>query len=363
MEEARACFAMIAAAGDLDLDDERRLARVNTVVGRVHFYRGEVAQALGYYRQVQPVADKLGDDELAALPSCLIGTAYLAQGRALDAEPLLARAIAPLERLGEPFEWFRAVGYHGLVLSLMGRYRDACADLDRVVVRAHEIGQPSLLSAAHLMNGTSFVFTGDWPRAVEYLRKVLHWATQTGDKLHLSLAWNGLAYALLNLGERDQAREHRQRGHEISASMGGRLMLADWYEANDADMALADNRLDEALARAEQVATASKAAGLVLSHGLAERIWAQALAARDGARDEVDRHLAASVEVLRGGGLEVPALRTELVWAEIERARGQHEQAGQRWREARAAAVDRMCSFAQADADGRWRRGAETVRT
>jgi serine/threonine protein kinase/tetratricopeptide (TPR) repeat protein len=357
MQEARAHLDALAAAGGpgavMDREDERRLARVNTVVGRIHFYRSEVAQALSYYRQVQPVADKLGDDELAALPSCLIGTAYLAQGKAHDAEPLLARAIAPLERLGEPFEWFRAVGYHGLVLSLMGRYREASADLDRVVVRAHEIGQPSLLSAAHLMNGTSFVFTGDWPRAVEYQRKVLHWASQTGDKLHLGLAWSGLGFALCHLGEHDQAREHRGTGRDIAASMGGRLMLSDWYEAGDADMALTMGEVDAALALAERVAPASRTAGLVLSHGNAERVWAEALA-RLGRLDDAELHFAASVEALRAAGLEVPALRSELAWAEVLRARDP-VLADVRWREVRARCADRMCSFAQAEADTRWK--------
>jgi serine/threonine protein kinase/tetratricopeptide (TPR) repeat protein len=353
MQEARAHLDALAAGGGLDREDERRLARVNTVVGRIHFYRSEVAQALSYYKQVQPVADKLGDDELAALPSCLIGTAYLAQGKALEAEPLLARAIAPLERLGEPFEWFRAVGYHGLVLSLMGRYREASADLDRVVVRAHEIGQPTLLSAAHLMNGTSFVFTGDWPRAVEYLRKVLHWANQTGDKLHLGLAWSGLGFALCHLGEHAQAREHRGTGRDIAASMGGRLMLSDWYEAGDADMALLMGDVDEALTLAERVATASKTAGLALSHGIAERVWGEALARR-GRRDDALIHLAASADGLRAAGLEVPALRSELAWAEVLRG-SDPDAAEARWRDARARSADRMCSFAQAEADTRWK--------
>jgi tetratricopeptide (TPR) repeat protein len=276
----------------------------------------------------------------------------------VDAEPLLVRAIAPLERLGEPFEWFRAVGYHGLVLSLMGRYREGCADLDRVLVRAHEIGQPSLLSAAHLMNGTSFAFTGDWPRAIEYLRKVVHWASQTGDKLHLSLAWSGMSWALAHLGERDAARDHRARGTEIAASMGGRLMLGDWYEAGDGDIALIEGRAEDALVIAERVAASSKAAGLVFSHGVAERVHGLALEMLDASRrDEVDAHLTASIDILRSGGIEVQALRTELAWAELERLRGDEGAAAARWGRARALCTDRMCPYALAEIDGRWRAG------
>ncbi|HSR97937.1 MAG TPA: AAA family ATPase [Kofleriaceae bacterium] len=355
MTDAQARLAEIAARGALGPEDERRMARVHTVLGRIHFYRGEIGQALAFYRQVQPVAEKLGDAELAALPSCLIGTACTCQGKLLDAEPLLARAMAPLERLGEPFEWFRAVGYHGLTLALMGRYRDACVDLDRVLVRAHEIGQPSLLSAAHLMNGTSRVSTGDWPRAVELLERVLHYATQTGDKLHLSLAHRGLAWALSQLGDAATAAEHRARGRAIADAMGGRLMLSDWYEASDAEAALAENRIDDAAAIGERVATTSVTADLVFSQGIAERVLAR-VRLHQGRDAEADACFAASIATLRRGGVEVQALFTELAWAECDHARGNRSRATQRWRELRIRAAELLCPYALADADARWLR-------
>jgi tetratricopeptide (TPR) repeat protein len=353
MTDAQARLAEIAARGGFGAEDERRMARVHTVLGRIHFYRGEVGQALTFYRQVQPVAEKLGDDELAALPSCLIGTACATQGKLFEAEPLLARAIAPLERLGEPFEWFRAVGYHGLALALMGRYREACVDLDRVMARAHEIGQPSLLSAAHLMNGTSFVSTGDWPRAVEFLRKVVHWATQTGDKLHLSLAHSGLAWALSQLGDAGAAREHRAQGLAIADAMGGRLMLSDWYEASDAEAALADRRIDEAAAIAERVAAASRAADLVFSQGIAERVLGR-VRARQGRYAEADDWFAASIATLRRGGVEVQALATELAWAEADHARGDRAAAAQRLTQLRSRAALQLNPYALAQAEACW---------
>ena len=51
--------------------------------------------AIGYYRQVLEVAKELGDEELLAIPSSVIGQAMLLQGHYNKAEPLLLQAIQP----------------------------------------------------------------------------------------------------------------------------------------------------------------------------------------------------------------------------------------------------------------------------
>src|SRR5205823_5828780 len=89
MTAAKAALDSIASEVDLGEEDELRLARVNSVIGRIHYYRGEAKEALEYYRKVLPVAQAQEDQELAALPSCMIGNALAIQGRMRQAEPLL----------------------------------------------------------------------------------------------------------------------------------------------------------------------------------------------------------------------------------------------------------------------------------
>ncbi len=234
--EARALLEEIAAGGGEAPEDQARLARLNYFHGRIHFYRGENTKALEYYRRVLAVDP--ADEELVALPASLVGAAVLLQGDPAQAEPLLARAIAPLERLGEPFEWFRAVGYHGLSLVALGRYEAGVAELRRVCARASEIAQPNLLSAAHLMSGSTYLFSGDWPRVVEHLGQVVDHASVTGDKLHLSLAWSGTGWAYSHLGRHDEAEVCRERAKRIADDLGGHLILNDWFRAGDAEIAL-----------------------------------------------------------------------------------------------------------------------------
>jgi tetratricopeptide (TPR) repeat protein len=343
--EARTLLGEIGRDENLGQEDVLRLARINYAVGRVHFYRGDVADAVKYYRRVLPLVAESGDEELIALPSCLIGIALLSQGRALEAEPLLAQAIGPLEHLGEPFESFRATAYHGASLVATGRYREGRARLDAVLARALQIGQPSMLSAAYLVRGASFLLTGDWPLVVENLSHVITIASDTGDKLHMSLAWSGLGWAKSTLGAVANGQTCRTTGASIARSLGGQVMLADWYGAGDADMALQAGDLDRALTLAEDVARRSAEAGLPFSLGVAERVRGQVLS-RYGRGVESDDRLHASIDALEKGGLLLQAAWSRLHWGVLLRQRHAESDAERLFQEAEAQFTRAGCEYA-----------------
>jgi tetratricopeptide (TPR) repeat protein len=317
MAEVKDRLAALANGGEPTQADRLRLARANYFMGRVHFYRGDPRQAVLCYREVLPVARESGDDELLALPSCLIAIALAIQGKMLEAEPLLSLSIEPLERLGEPFEWFRAVGYRGFTLVALGRCAEGDHELLRVHERARKIEQPSLSSAAHLMRGSaSILLKGDLAAGLADMQQVLYFAKQTGDGLHASLAHNNSAWALAQLGRHEEARASRRKGLEAAAEMGGRLMLADWHEAADAEMELLAGRYEQALALADAVRRSSREQDLVASLGIAERVYAEALAALNRFA-EAEPHFEASLEAFARGGIALQVARTHLrraVW-------------------------------------------------
>jgi serine/threonine protein kinase/tetratricopeptide (TPR) repeat protein len=352
--EARELLDEIAQSGELSPQDQLRLARVNYFTGRIHFYRAETHKAMEHYRRVLPAARESGDDELVGLPSALIGTATLVQGNALEAEPLLAQSIGPMERLGEPFEWFRAVGYHGMSLVLLGRYREGVQELARIVGRAREVQKPNLLSASCLMAGTTHLLAGDWPQTLAYLEEVRVHATVTGDKLHLSLAWSGIGWASSQLGRHDEARAARATARTIASAMGGKLVLDDWYRAADAEIALNAGDVDEALQLATAVVDASAPAGLLLSHGIAERVRSDVLALR-GDRDGADASMRESIMVLERGGLHAPATRSRLAWALQRRAQGDAAAAERLHLEAIHQLEAFGCEYAHCEALRRWK--------
>ena len=338
--EARRLLSEIERAGATAPDDRMRMARVDYLYGRIHFYRGETAAALEHYQRVLPVALETGDEELLALPGCLIGSALVIQGDAIRAEPLLAQASGPLERLGEPFEWFRAVGYHGLSLLAQGHYEAGVAELARVRKRSHEVGQPNLCSAAYLMSGSTFLFSGDWPLAIEMLEHTLRYSHLSGDRLHQVLARSGIAWAHSHLGRHVEAERGREQARRIAAELGGQVMLNDWYLAADAEIALNAGAFELALSRARVVLEGLSASALLFSSGVAERVWGEVSALR-GEVAEADEHMRRSLQLHAQGGIHVQVARTEFRWALQHMRRGDEG----RGRELYASACQKLESF------------------
>ncbi|MBV8672615.1 MAG: AAA family ATPase [Acidobacteriaceae bacterium] len=340
--------SLLDGLGDQELfshEDKLRLARIESAKGRIHFYRGDIAEAINHYRRVLPIAETSGDEELLALSSCLIGTALLVQGHMLEAAPLLAQAVAPLEHLGEPFEWFRAAGYHGASLIATGRYEEGVARLASVVARAKEIDQPSILSAAYLMRGSAYLFSGDWPLVIDNLEEVVELANITGDKLHMSLAWSGIGWARSHMGSVKEAGICRRKGVDIAQAMGGRLMLEDWYQAADAEMCLHSGELGLALHLAEAVADQSRGAGRLFSLGIAERVQGEVLA-QYAHSSEADRHMRNSVAALEEGGMVLQADLSRANWAVQLRRRGSGDDAQHLFHQVQGRFERVGCAFA-----------------
>jgi tetratricopeptide (TPR) repeat protein len=199
------------------------------------------------------------------------------------------------------------------------------------------------------MSGTTYLLAGDWPLALSYLRKACSYATETGDKVHLNLAYSGVGWANSYLGNHDEARAARNKAQEIAQAMGGRVMLDDWYRAGDAEIAWNAGDHDLALRLAESVVESSAAAGLLLSQGIAERVWGDALAAR-GAYQESDAHMERSIGVLESGGLAIQVARTRLRWALQLQKRGECARGDALHREACAQFEAYGCEYAYAEA-------------
>src|SRR5208283_328036 len=113
--------------------DQLRLARVRCSMGRIHFTSNAMPEAIGYFRQVLAVAQKLGDPELLATPSSGIGAVLFFQGHFGKAEPPLRQAITAFEQLDDWTEWIRVVSQHGMTLASTGSYAQGLAECQHAV--------------------------------------------------------------------------------------------------------------------------------------------------------------------------------------------------------------------------------------
>jgi hypothetical protein len=126
------------------------------------------------------------------------------------------------------------------------------------------------------------------------------------------------AWAESRLGLVDAAIQTFAKWEDLVASLGGRLIIADWFAAANAEITLAAGRVEEAQALAQQAVTLAKSVNGLFGEGEAERVWAQALAACEPERwDDVEAHLSASVRALEAGDARLEAARTQAVWGRL----------------------------------------------
>lgn len=298
------------------------LARIDYFLGRAYEYAGQPVAAIACYQRVLPVARECGDEALMVTSAAVIGAARTLQGEITPALELLSQAIGPILRIGMPFDQLRCMLYYSMALSAAGRYAEAIPYIERGRAESARLGQPAIVALVHCLSGGVDRNIGDWRSMMENGFSAIHVAREAGDKVYLYLALRATAWGHAYMGQPELARAEIAEATEIARQAGGKLMAADWFEGGSGELALIVNENAEALAIAQSLAARSKAAGLVLSQGIAERIWAAALSRLGAAREEIDAHFDESERLFVRSGNLLDVAQTQLWRGRIYRERG-----------------------------------------
>ncbi len=303
--------------------DRLRMARAHYWMGRSHYLSGAMPAAIGYYKQVLAVAPELGDEELLAIPSSVMGQAMLLQGHFNRAEPLLRQAIQPLEKTGNWLEWLRAVGFLGIAVTARGNHDAGLAEDRRAIARAEELKNPVGLTLIRLFLSYMHIFGGDPEKAIEKSDAVIKATEPARGLLYVYIGYGFSAWAYSRLGDHRTALDHFAKSKSYGQTMGGRLIMADIFAAAEAEIFAASGRHEEAIQLAESVVTGAQTSGGIFAQGLAERAWATALSRLTPARgDEIETHLAASLQCFETGDNRLEAARTHVSWGQISQQQG-----------------------------------------
>lgn len=303
--------------------DRLRWATVHYWMGRIQYLRNLPQEAVVYYQQVLSVARELGDPELIAMPSSFIGQAIGVQGQFARAEPLLKRAIDPLERAANWQEWIRAVGFYGACLAAQGNHAAGVVEVQRVIRVAREKNFNVGVAMGHIYLAAISLFGGDLSAMLDASRRVIDLAHQTGDPLICYFGYGLRGWAEGRAGNYPAARSDLEHAQAIAHGIGTSVMLSDWFMAASAEIAVGEGRYADACALAEQLVQATETNGAIFAEGIAQRAWGQALAALNPpCWDEAEAHLAASVSALEMGNCRPESARSYLAWSAICRDRG-----------------------------------------
>jgi class 3 adenylate cyclase/tetratricopeptide (TPR) repeat protein len=302
-------------------EDRVRLARVRYWMGRIHHVAGDPTQAIGYYREVLAVGQELGDEQLTAIPSAMIGMSLAVQGRWAKAGELLGQAVPALERAGEWRDWCRAVGYIGISIVARGDYHRGVAEAERALDRALQLNDQAISGSNHILVCVTHLLNERMEALAAAADQAVKAAERSGDQviLHLGLGFRGWANG--RLGDHAAACNDMDQSNAVGTGLGP-LILADWFAVARADIALSAGHIDEALVLAEQAVGAAEQVDSVFTAGLAHRAWAQALAAATPPRwDEAETHLAFCLSEFESWEARLPAAHAQLFWAQLCRDR------------------------------------------
>jgi class 3 adenylate cyclase/tetratricopeptide (TPR) repeat protein len=335
LDEAAKLVESLSEDDRKSAEDTLRLARVHFWTGRAHYQSGDMREALAYYKQVLPVAQQSGDEELLAIPSGAIGQALGVQGCLEKGAALMAQAIKLFEQSSRWPEWIQTKSFYGSAVVGMGEYQKGLAEVQDAFTKATEFQSFTGIAVSQNCLGFAHFFAGDQQRAAEAAQSAVEASKRSGDLIYLYVGYALWAWAAALNGQLEVAVEQISRSQEVAGKLGGKVILGDVFQAARAEIALLGGNPDNAIQIAGQTIEAARPLGSIWSVGVSYRVWGQALVKLSiPAWDQAEARMAESLAVLESGQNRLEAARTHLAWGAICRDRGNTATALNHWEKA-----------------------------
>jgi predicted ATPase len=256
---------------------ERRLASVLYWLGRLAYVRGMFEAAAQYAEQSLAIADRLGDEALAAPPVNLMGRYYYLTGEYARAGALLARSVEQMRNLGNPTEEATAAGFAGVAFGALGEFDRALSSADRGLDLARDLKNPFVEAAAYNYRAVAHCHRGSVAAAIADCEMAKQIAERVGDRFRIYLAQFYEGQARSMAGDPAKARELLESSITLAKELGTTTLLA-WGESLLAETLLKLGEAADAEALCRKAIRLAERSRDRLASALAHRILAGALA-------------------------------------------------------------------------------------
>jgi tetratricopeptide (TPR) repeat protein len=275
------------------------------------------------------IADRLGDDTLAAPPVNLLGRVYYMQSDFVRASQMMVRSVEQMQRLGNATEEATIAAFAGAALAYLGEFERAFQYVTRGLHLAQELHNPFAEAAAYHYRGMLYDQYGNWPGALADYQEARRVAERAGDlfRVYIVQFWEGraatmagdpargrtlleesvalatrlrtsfgrpcqhanLAACLLALGERTgvPALCHEaisiatEIGDRLSSSLAHRTLAEALNSLHPADTYQAEHTIQEALRLHQEIANRPELARSYVSYARLLQGWGEADRARE----------------------------------------------------------------------------------
>ncbi|MGB8645975.1 MAG: hypothetical protein WCF84_12115 [Anaerolineae bacterium] len=336
MLEAEALAHTLDASGD-EAGDRGRMARIHYWIGQTFLHSNRLTPAIRYLQEVLAFGESEGGGlEFVAVPSCMIGRAWVSLGYLDRAEPLLTRAVRLLEQVPNLHEQTLAGAFLGLTLAGRGNYRAGLLRAQQTRDRALESNHFGAIALSYLGLAVVYMSSGESESMLQAGHQMIEAANRTGDRLVAYLGHAFFGWAQSRLGNHAAAQESLAQSQELARALGAHLIFDDWLAAARAEAAFNAGEL----AQAEELAAAAVSYALstdnIFAQAMAHRVWGQALTARGAAHlADAGEHLATALQLFETGDARLEAAHTHIAWGTLCQAQGDADAARAHWGQAR----------------------------
>jgi class 3 adenylate cyclase/tetratricopeptide (TPR) repeat protein len=337
LNQSERLIASISDTEERSPEDALRLARVQFWIGRAYYQRGDMREALGYYKQVLPVAQQAADEELLVIPTGAIGQALVVQGHLAKGSAMLGQAIPVFEKMSRWPQWIQAKSFYGAAVAGMGDWQQGLSEAQDALAKSNEFRSFTGIGVSQNCIGYAYLFGGEPQRAMEAAKAAVEAAEQSKDLIYQYVGYALWAWSAGRIGLLDISAEKILKAHDVAQKLGGKVIMGDVSMAAKAEIALFQGNWQDAIALAKQTLEVARMTGAVWSAGVAYRVWGQALVNLEPPGwEEAEKHFAESISVLETetGRNQLEAARTHVAWGEACRDRGNTATAHSHWEEA-----------------------------
>lgn len=296
----------------------KRLMALHEIRGQVCYFLTDPQAAHDHFNSMAEMARRLNDSLSVAVAAGLNGRVLALQGYVTRALPMLKVSLKPLVESGLPQEWIWTQCFIGLCLTLQGKYEAGLMAVHSALIRALNIHVLTAEVICRAFKVMLYWQTGDIEALLAESQKTLDIAADSGDLLPAYLVYGFRAWALARANHPDEATASFIQFEETAAAMGGRWLLADWFAAARAEMALLAGHYDDALALAEQALQFAEAVDSALATGIAYRVLGETLLHLQAAdAPTIEQYFEAAPGALKTGGLYSELHRTQQLWERL----------------------------------------------
>jgi serine/threonine protein kinase/Tfp pilus assembly protein PilF len=244
-------------------------------LGQAFFTRGAYTEAENYFKQALDLARENTGRRGEAMAQLALGAFYLQQHKVEEGLGYVEQALTFYQNGGYRRQAARALRWRGRAYYLMGDYSTAFRISEEQLRLAKEVGEASLVGAAHADIAATIADQGRYPEALTHFEQSYAIYESLGNELLIGISLAGRSDMLWRLGRYREARALLDKASSIAESPGDRN---DYLRARislvKALLELSERRLLDAMAAGrlavalyagdEQAAEAKFALGLAL---------------------------------------------------------------------------------------------------